>query len=52
MPQWELVTGGHYEPVLTTRNGLWRYRVGDVVTVKGFASDDGLPVINYLHRRE
>ncbi|KAG1863073.1 GH3 auxin-responsive promoter [Suillus subluteus] len=49
---WELVPGGHYEPVLTTRNGLWRYRLGDVVTVKGFAPDDGLPVINYLHRRE
>ncbi|KAG2351858.1 GH3 auxin-responsive promoter-domain-containing protein [Suillus spraguei] len=48
---WELVTGGHYEPVLTTRNGLWRYRLGDVITVKGFAPDDGLPVINYLHRR-
>ncbi|KAG1856113.1 GH3 auxin-responsive promoter, partial [Suillus subluteus] len=49
---WELVTGGHYEPVLTTRNGLWRYRIGDVVAVKGFAPDDGLPVINYLHRRD
>ncbi|KAG2340229.1 hypothetical protein BDR05DRAFT_890175 [Suillus weaverae] len=48
----ELVAGGHYEPVLTTRNGLWRYRLGDVNTVKGFAPDDGLPVINYLHRRE
>jgi auxin responsive GH3 family protein len=49
---WELVPGGHYEPVLTTRNGLWRYRIGDVIAVKGFAPDDGLPVINYLHRRE
>ncbi|KAG2138536.1 GH3 auxin-responsive promoter [Suillus clintonianus] len=48
----ELVTGGHYEPVLTTRNGLWRYRIGDVVAVKGFAPDDGLPIINYLHRRD
>ncbi|KAG1878396.1 GH3 auxin-responsive promoter [Suillus tomentosus] len=48
----ELVTGGHYEPILTARNGLWRYRMGDVVTVKGFAPDDGLPVISYLHRRE
>ncbi|KAG2340898.1 hypothetical protein BDR05DRAFT_1061199 [Suillus weaverae] len=48
---WELVTGGHYEPVLTTRDGLWRYRIGDV-TVKGFAPDDGLPVINYRHRRD
>ncbi|KAG2064566.1 hypothetical protein BDR04DRAFT_1162437, partial [Suillus decipiens] len=49
---WELMTGGIYEPVLTTRNGLWRYRLGDVVSVKGFAPDDGLPVINYLHRRD
>lgn len=49
---YELVPGGHYEPVLTTRNGLWRYRIGDVVAVKGFAPDDGLPIINYLHRRE
>ncbi|KAG2064565.1 hypothetical protein BDR04DRAFT_1084243 [Suillus decipiens] len=49
---WELATGGHYEPVLTTRNGLWRYRLGDVISVKGFAPDDGLPVINYLHRRD
>ncbi|KAG1863074.1 GH3 auxin-responsive promoter [Suillus subluteus] len=49
---YELVPGGHYEPVLTTRSGLWRYRIGDVITVKGFAPDDGLPVINYLHRRD
>ncbi|KAG1731726.1 GH3 auxin-responsive promoter [Suillus lakei] len=49
---WELVTGGHYEPVLTTRNGLWRYRLGDVFTVKGFAPDDGIPVVNYLHKRD
>ncbi|KAG1741566.1 GH3 auxin-responsive promoter [Suillus paluster] len=49
---WELVTGGHYEPVVTTRNGLWRYRIGDVVAVKGFDPDDGLPIINYLHRRD
>ncbi|KAG2367174.1 GH3 auxin-responsive promoter-domain-containing protein [Suillus spraguei] len=48
---WELVTGGHYEPVLTTCNGLWRYRLGDVISVQGFAPDDRLPVINYLHRR-
>ncbi|KAG2142922.1 GH3 auxin-responsive promoter [Suillus bovinus] len=49
---WELVTGGEYEPVVTTRNGLWRYCISDVITVKGFAPDDGLPIINYLHRRD
>ncbi|KAG2058234.1 hypothetical protein BDR06DRAFT_1004446 [Suillus hirtellus] len=49
---WELETGGHYDPVLTTRNGMWRYRISDSVVVKGFAPDDRLPVISYLHRRE
>ncbi|OAX35184.1 hypothetical protein K503DRAFT_858771 [Rhizopogon vinicolor AM-OR11-026] len=29
----------------------WRYRLGDAVAVKGFALDDGMPVINYVHRR-
>lgn len=51
-PQWELVAGGHYEPILTTRDGLWRYRIRDVVVVKGFAPDDGLPVISYVGRQE
>ncbi|OAX33279.1 hypothetical protein K503DRAFT_804497 [Rhizopogon vinicolor AM-OR11-026] len=49
---WELVKGRHYQPILTTRSGLWRYRLGDVIVVKGFAPDDGMPVINYMHRRE
>ncbi|KAG2142334.1 GH3 auxin-responsive promoter [Suillus clintonianus] len=48
----EVVAGGQYEPILTTRNGLWRYSLGDVITVKGFAPEDGLPIINYLHRRD
>ncbi|KAG2039944.1 GH3 auxin-responsive promoter [Suillus americanus] len=52
LSSWELVTGGEYEPVVTTCNGLWRYRIADVITVKGFAPDDGLPIINYLHRRD
>ncbi|OAX34376.1 hypothetical protein K503DRAFT_868963 [Rhizopogon vinicolor AM-OR11-026] len=49
---WELVKGRHYQPILTTCSGLWRYRLGDVIAVKGFAPDDGMPVINYMHRRE
>ncbi|OAX32790.1 hypothetical protein K503DRAFT_749517 [Rhizopogon vinicolor AM-OR11-026] len=48
---WELVKGRHYQPILTTRSGLWRYRLGDVIAVKGFTPDDGMPVINYMHRR-
>ncbi|OAX31568.1 hypothetical protein K503DRAFT_870581 [Rhizopogon vinicolor AM-OR11-026] len=49
---WELAKGRHYQPILTTRDGLWRYRSGDVIAVKCFASDDGMPVINYMHRRD
>ncbi|OAX31842.1 hypothetical protein K503DRAFT_805730 [Rhizopogon vinicolor AM-OR11-026] len=48
---WELVKGRHYQPILTTCNGLWRYRLGDVIAVKGFAPDDGMPIIHYVHRR-
>lgn len=33
----ELVDGGEYEVVLTTGGGLWRYRLGDRVSVRGFA---------------
>ncbi|KAG0699411.1 hypothetical protein DFH29DRAFT_877320 [Suillus ampliporus] len=50
LDKWGLVTVRHYESVLTTRNGLWRYRLGDVVSVKGFDPEDGMPIINYLHR--
>ncbi|KAG0699421.1 GH3 auxin-responsive promoter, partial [Suillus ampliporus] len=51
-PSDQLVTGGHYEPVLTSRNGFWRYRLGDVVSVKGFDPGDGMPIVNYLHRQD
>ena len=33
----ELVDGGEYEVVLTTGGGLWRYRLGDRVSVRGYA---------------
>jgi len=50
--QWELVAGRQYEPILTTRDGLWRYRIGDVLLVKGFAPEDGMPIVNYVGRQE
>ena len=50
--QWELVVGRQYEPILTTRDGLWRYRIGDVLLVKGFAPEDGMPIVNYVGRQE
>ncbi|KAG9316002.1 GH3 auxin-responsive promoter [Chiua virens] len=48
---WNVEVGGKYEVVLTTRDGLWRYRLGDVVEVVGFDPRDGQPIIHYVERR-
>ncbi|KAG0700100.1 GH3 auxin-responsive promoter [Suillus ampliporus] len=48
---WEAEPGRHYELVLTTCHGLWRYRSGDVVELLGFAPDDGSPVVRFVGRR-
>jgi hypothetical protein len=46
------VKAGHrYEIVVTTRDGLWRYRLGDVIEVAGFDSTDGSPILRYVERR-
>ncbi len=41
--------GGAYELVLTTRSGLYRYRLGDVVRVVG--RQGRAPVVEFSHRR-
>ncbi len=33
-PIWEIETGKTYELVITACNGLWRYRIGDTVTIE------------------
>ncbi|KAH7889088.1 GH3 auxin-responsive promoter [Phlebopus sp. FC_14] len=48
--QWEVTTGEAYEIILTTRDGLWRYRLGDIVTVIGFDPRDGQPIIRFTGR--
>ncbi|KAH7885483.1 GH3 auxin-responsive promoter [Phlebopus sp. FC_14] len=48
---WNVELGKKYEVVLTTRDGFWRYRLGDVIDVVGFDPRDGQPVIHYLERR-
>jgi len=45
---WELERGEHYEVVLTTGGGLYRYRLGDLITVTGHL--DGCPQIEFLGR--
>ncbi|KIK81899.1 hypothetical protein PAXRUDRAFT_737104 [Paxillus rubicundulus Ve08.2h10] len=48
---WEVVVGKRYEIIMTTENGLWRYRLGDVVQVCGFDPRNGTPIISFVERR-
>ena len=45
----ELQEGNEYEVVVTTRCGLCRYRVGDVVKVTGFRGE--APLVEVLYRQ-
>lgn len=45
----ELEQGGRYELVLTTRAGLYRYRLGDVVQLVG--RHHQAPLVEFLYRR-
>lgn len=40
-----LEPGGRYEVIVTTSNGLYRYRLGDIVTCKGFMGD--MPLLRF-----
>lgn len=51
MMQWEVEVGKQYEPILTTRDGLWRYRLGDVLCIVGFDTNRNSPVFQYKGRR-
>ncbi|KIJ62990.1 hypothetical protein HYDPIDRAFT_93334 [Hydnomerulius pinastri MD-312] len=48
---WEVIVGKRYEIVMTTRDGLWRYRIGDIVEVCGFDPKDGTPVFSFAERQ-
>ena len=37
--------------MVTARDGLWRYRLGDVIEIVGFDSIDGSPILRYIERR-
>jgi hypothetical protein len=47
----EVKVGHRYEIVVTARDGLWRYRLGDVIEIAGFDSIDGSPILRYIERR-
>ncbi|KAI8820286.1 GH3 auxin-responsive promoter [Fimicolochytrium jonesii] len=48
---WEVQVGKQYEIIPTTRDGLWRYRMSDVVQVVGFHPTSGQPVVRFRQRR-
>jgi len=48
---WEVEAGKQYELVVTTSDGLWRYRLGDVIEIAGFHPTDGMPIMKFVERR-
>ena len=46
----ELLEGRDYELIITTFNGLYRYELGDVVTVTGFVGQT--PVVRFQYRKD
>ncbi|KAF8833580.1 hypothetical protein BDN67DRAFT_976529 [Paxillus ammoniavirescens] len=47
---WELEAGKQYQVVVTTRDGLWRYPLGDIIEIVGFDTDEGSPVFKSVGR--
>ncbi|KAI9568798.1 GH3 auxin-responsive promoter [Boletus coccyginus] len=53
---WEVQAGKQYEPILTTRDCHWRYRMSDILSIIilsiiGFDTESGAPVFKYSGRR-
>ncbi|KAH0828161.1 GH3 auxin-responsive promoter [Lanmaoa asiatica] len=48
---WEVEVGKQYEPILTTRDGLWRYRLGDILCILGFDDETNSPVFKFMGRK-
>ncbi|EIW76626.1 hypothetical protein CONPUDRAFT_63751, partial [Coniophora puteana RWD-64-598 SS2] len=48
---WQVEKDKLYEPIATTYDGLWRYRIADAVQLVGFDPTDGTPLLRYKERR-
>jgi len=48
---WEVEVGKQYEPIITTTHGLWRYQMGDIVTIVGFHPERHSPIYKILGRK-
>ncbi|KIJ60844.1 hypothetical protein HYDPIDRAFT_31893 [Hydnomerulius pinastri MD-312] len=51
IPVWKMEAGRAYEPVITSRDGLWRYRLGDMIQIEGFEPNSGSPIFGFVERR-
>jgi len=47
---WQLAEGAEYQVVLTTGGGLYRYRLGDIIRVTGFAG--ACPLVEFMGRSD
>lgn len=47
---WDLQLGKQYQPVYTSRDGLWRYLIDDMVEFMGFDPRNGSPVFRHSAR--
>ena len=43
--------GKRYEVVVTTKDGLSRYQLNDIVEVAGFTPEEGTPPVRYVERK-
>ncbi|KIM52482.1 hypothetical protein SCLCIDRAFT_1223676 [Scleroderma citrinum Foug A] len=48
---WDIRPGTLYQPVYTSRDGLWRYRIDDIIQAIGFHPRNGLPVFKFFARK-
>ncbi|KIJ05378.1 hypothetical protein PAXINDRAFT_21352 [Paxillus involutus ATCC 200175] len=48
---WDLEAGKQYQIVVTTRDGLWRYPLGDIIEIVGFDTNGGSPVFKCSGRK-
>ncbi|KIM68271.1 hypothetical protein SCLCIDRAFT_106612 [Scleroderma citrinum Foug A] len=48
---WDVRPGIMYQPVYTSRDGLWRYLIDDIFQTVGFHPRNGLPVFKFFARK-
>lgn len=49
--KWQVEVGKRYEVIATNSDGLWRYRLNDIVEVSGFTPAEGIPLVRYVERK-